>query len=227
MAPHAGYTYSGATAAVSFNSLKKAGTYLLIGPNHTALGDAVAVFPDGAWKTPLGEVKVNGSISKKIAEQVPGASLDRVAHLQEHSLEVQLPFLQVLNKKDFSVVPITLGTEDLDALKALGKALYEISQEEKIGVIASSDFTHFLTLEEAKEKDMEAIEFIKKLDLEGFEKLVREKNLSICGHTAISSIMEYCKLKGCSKGKLLKYDTSATASGDSLRVVGYAAIAFL
>ncbi|MBU1120718.1 AmmeMemoRadiSam system protein B, partial [Candidatus Micrarchaeota archaeon] len=191
IAPHAGYIYSGRTAAYSYSALKELDCFILIGPNHTGFGKEVSVYPEGEWSTPLGEMKVDGKIGKKITEKMENASFDEEAHLQEHSLEVQIPFIQFLFGEKAKIVPITLMTEDLSVLEELGKAIYEIEKEEgrEIGVIASSDFNHFVPEETAKEKDGRAIERITEMDIKGFNELVEREQMSICGHRAIEALM--------------------------------------
>jgi len=225
VAPHAGYFYSGRTAAYSYSALSEADSYILIGPNHSGYGTEISVYPEGEWENPLGKVKIDFEIAKKIIEKIGEAELDEIAHLQEHSLEVQLPFLQ-LTQKNFKIVPITLMT-DFNGAKKLGKALYEIEKEskKKIAVIASSDFNHYLPEETASERDMKAIKKILELNIEEFNKMVEEK-MSICGFRAIEAVMQYAKLKGIEKAELLHYTTSAEALKDKASVVGYAAIKF-
>lgn len=225
IAPHAGYIYSGQTAAFSYSCLKKFKTYVVLSPNHTGLGDSISIFPPGEWKTPLGKVEIDDKISAKIADDL-GIGRDKVAHLGEHSIEVQLPFLQYLFGEDFKFVAITIAEHNLQELKRVGDSLLKASEEGEFGLIASSDFTHFEHFESAKSKDMQAIERIKGFDVDGFYKLVEEKRLSICGAAPIAAVLQYCIGKGLKKAYLLHYDTSATASGDKSSVVGYAAIKF-
>lgn len=222
--PHAGYIYSGKIAALGFKALEKNKTYVILSPNHTGLGAAISISDADAWETPLGKVNVNKKISKVLSEKM--GSIDGLAHAGEHSIEVQLPFLQSAFD-DFEIVAVTIGAHDFKTLKKLGNALYELSEVHNFGVIASSDFSHFLPEETAKKLDFEAIKKIEKLEVEGFYNLVIEKGMSICGFGAITALMEYLKKKGKAEGKLLGYDTSASASKDKSSVVGYAAIAFI
>lgn len=222
VAPHAGYVYSGKTAAYSFNALQESKTFVILSPNHRGLGPAISVSDADAWQTPLGNVPVDTNLREKLIEKL-GIETDDLAHVQEHSIEVQLPFLLFLFKR-FSILPITLMEHRLPELAKLAKGLAELKGN--FSLIASSDFSHFVQLQTAKEKDIAAIEKINKLDVEGFHKMVLEQRLSICGFAAIVAAMQYCKILGFKKGKLLHYNTSATASGDEASVVGYAAIGF-
>ncbi|HIH21275.1 MAG: AmmeMemoRadiSam system protein B [Candidatus Diapherotrites archaeon] len=221
---HAGLIYSGATAAKSISSLKESKNYVILCPNHTGFGKPVSIFPSGKWKTLLGEVKVNEKIAESIAKKIPEAELDQEAHLQEHAIEMQLLLLQ---KKfpDFQIIPICLAEQRLEVLKRIGKTLSEASKEFEFGVIASSDFTHFEPEESAKEKDMEAIEKILANEVEGFYKIVFEKNMSICGFAGITALLEFARLESL-KARLLEYTSSAKTTHDSSNVVGYASVAF-
>lgn len=222
--PHAGYTYSGKIAALGFSALKRSGTYVILSPNHSGLGAAVSISNSDYWETPLGKVKVNKELAERIAAKI--GELDELAHIGEHSIEVQLPLMQFLFGEEFEIVAITLGEHSLGELKKLGKVLAELSAVEDFVVVASSDFTHFESEESAKEKDLKGIGFIKALDVEGFHSFVEGEKVSICGYCAITMLMEYCKEKGFSEVELLRYGSSAEASGDTGNVVGYAAIKF-
>jgi len=237
---HAGLIYSGVTAGKSINELAAKKNYIILCPNHTGMGEALSVFPEGKWKTVLGETEINKELSEKICEKIPEASLDETAHTQEHSAEMQLLLLQKkfsnqrfenfqtqsLKKfSNFKIAVICIAEQNLEVLKKLGKCLAELSQEFEFCLIASSDFTHFEPEESAKEKDLKAIEKILANDAEGFYKIVEEKNLSICGFAGITALLEFAKIKGL-QGKLLEYASSAKTTHDSSNVVGYASIIF-
>ena len=223
--PHAGYIYSGRIAALGYKALEERKTFVILSPNHTGMGESISISNAAEWSTPFGNVKVNTELSGKLAERI--GSLDEVAHAGEHSIEVQLPFLQHLFGKNFSIVAVTIATQKLDELKELGSALSELDEKHGLGIIASSDFSHFVPAETAKRLDMEAIEKIKSIGVEEFHQIVMEKGLSICGMSAITALMQYCREKKFDRGELLGYDTSASASGDKMSVVGYAALAFV
>ena len=227
VAPHAGTIYSGQTAAYSYSLMEKPETVVILSPNHTGYGEEISVYPEGKWQTPLGESEVDKKAADKITELFPKAKKDETAHLQEHSIEVQLIFLQYLFK-DFKIVPITLMTENPDDLEKLAETLIKTEKQlgKKFSVIASSDFTHFLPAEKAKQNDFKAIEFIKKINVKGFHELVLKERLSICGHSPIEVLMQYCKKKGIKKVELLNYSTSGDTTGDNSSVVAYASIGF-
>ena len=222
IAPHAGYEYSGKTAAIAFSALQKAETIAVLGPNHTGIGTHISVSNSDFWQTPLGKIQVNAGAREKLL-QILGIEAEETAHFQEHSIEVELPFLQFLFK-EFKILPICIMGTRLEELQGLGNALAGL---ENISVVASSDFSHFLPEENARKKDLEAIEFIKKIDINGFYNIVREKQLSICGFSPIIAAMQFAKKKGLRSAELLEYETSASATGDSANVVGYAAIKFV
>ena len=131
IAPHAGYIYSGKTAAKSYSFLEKAETFVLIGPNHTGLGEEISIYPEGKWATPLGEIEIDAVLAKDIAKKIPEAELEEEAHLEEHSIEVQLPFLQYLFGGKFKIVPICIATDERQALKGLAEAIFEAEKKEK------------------------------------------------------------------------------------------------
>ncbi len=224
IAPHAGYQYSGQTAAIAFSELQKAETIILLGPNHTGLGNQIAISEADYWETPLGKIEVDSELRKKLLQKLK-IEADDLAHLQEHSIEVQLPFVKFLFP-EAKILPICIMENRLEELKKLGNALAEICSEKKASIVASSDFSHFLPLENAMKKDLGAIEFIKKIDVEGFYQNTMEKRLSICGFGPITATMQYCRQKNIKKACLLKYDSSATETKDTSSVVGYAAIKF-
>ncbi len=220
--PHAGYAYSGRISALSTSRLVKAQTFIILSPNHTGLGTPISVSPHDLWKTPLGSVPVNRAVAMEIVKN-SSAEFDELAHAGEHAVEVEIPFLQFLFRA-FSIVPITIASQETAELLELGRTL--ASQEGSIAVIASGDFSHYVPKSTAERKDHEALELIKELKAEEFHSLVLEKNLSICGVSPFTTLLEYCKRKGMKKGKLLEYTTSAETTGDKSSVVGYASVIF-
>jgi len=227
--PHAGYIYSGKCAAYSYASCSnwkaKSLTAVIIGPNHTGLGTPISVsFED--WRTPLGEVKADVELAEAIVKSSKIAARDELAHLREHSVEVQLPFLQE-SCPSAKMVGICMGLQELEAARDLGRAIFEAVK--KTGrnaiVIASSDFTHYEPAEEAEKKDSRAIERLLFLDEAGFERMVIANNFSICGHGPIAAAVNYARQAGAKKCELLKYTNSGEASGDYFQVVAYASLA--
>ena len=231
--PHAGYIYSGPVAAHTYYYLAMEGmpeTFIIIGPNHTGYGALVSVYPQGLWETPLGQVEVDAELARTIINNSNYAELDVHAHIDEHSIEVQIPFLQYLFGNKFKIVPIVLALQTPDVARDLAKAIYDSVAHlgRDIVVIASSDFTHYEPHEVAMKKDLEAIKKIEELDTEGFYNTIRELNVTACGPGGIMVLMEYTKLVYGDKAraKLLKYATSGDTSGDKSAVEGYASIRF-
>ncbi|NLI61899.1 MAG: MEMO1 family protein [Methanosarcinaceae archaeon] len=229
VSPHAGFIYSGETAASAINALSPADTYILIGPNHTGYGTPVSI-SYSAWNTPLGTVNCDLSLFKYFENTI--AKPDESAHLFEHSLEVQIPFLQYKFKNDFKIFPICMGTQKIDVAKDLGKIIADIVIKEKeennktIKIIASSDLSHYVTAEKAKKIDFEIIENVLKTNTNRLYETVERLNASACGFGPIAILIETAKrLNENASGKLIKYTNSGEVSGDFEAVVGYAAIA--
>jgi len=219
VAPHAGYEYSGATAAWTYANLAPKQTIVVIGPDHTgsSLGDT-CIYSDGAWKTPLGNVGVD----RALAEELRSVGVaNNGAHNGEHSVEVQLPFIQ----KKFpgaKILPIMMGDQNKDVAIALGEAL----AGQECAVVASSDFSHYVPVDKAEEDDNYCIAALKKLDVEGFYERAMDRQLSACGIGPIAAAAAFAKKKGAKAGILLHYSTSADVTGDD-ECVGYASIVFV
>ncbi len=231
VSPHAGYMYSGPVAAYGYLELsrrRKPKTVVVVGPNHYGIGTDVSIYPGGRWLTPLGEVEVDRELAAKLAEQSHIFSLDEVSHTREHSIEVQVPFLQfIYSRVLFRFLPICMLDQSREAAMEVGRALAEvIADPQDFVVIASSDFTHYEPHDEAVRRDMPVIERILALDVEGFYREMERRDATLCGYGAIAAVMEYAKRKGYTRSKLLKYATSGDVSGDRSSVVGYASIAF-
>lgn len=220
--PHAGYVYSGLTAAYGYSIIpKNVKKFVIIGPNHTGYGAEVSIFPGGKWKTPLGEVEVDEEFVNKIIKNSKFAKKDIYAHLEEHSIEVQIPFLQYMLGNEIKIVPICLMNQSIEVVKDLAKAL--INTNEDFILIASSDLTHYESYTSVNEKDKKLIESVVSLDLMEFYSRIKKFRISACGYGCIATLMEITKtLKG--KIKLLNHSTSAEKSKDYLNVVGYASL---
>jgi len=221
--PHAGYMYSGAVAASVYAQLPKADTYVILGPNHQGVGTLIAVAQD-TWEMPLGEVEVD----KTFVDALPKRIIDRdeTAHKYEHSIEVQLPFLQFLFDKTFLFVPICMSLYDEETTREVGEDLADtIAQtDKKVVLIASSDFTHYEPDEIARSRDGYVIEAITELDVAKFYNRIYERNVSVCGLGPIAAVMYAAKRLGATEGKLISYATSGDSTGDRSSVVGYGGI---
>jgi AmmeMemoRadiSam system protein B len=222
--PHAGYVYSGSVAAEVYARLPQRETYVILGPNHHGLGAPVALSRD-SWKTPLGVVESD----LEMAQALAGTIIDQeeLAHLHEHSVEVQLPFLQD-RFTDFKILPIAMGLQDeetaVDVGEALGKAALKLNRE--CTIIASSDFSHYKPHEIARKVDASLIEAILRMDIPEFYSRVYNYDATACGYGPIAASIAAAKILGATSGKLLRYATSGDITGDYIQVVGYGAIAF-
>lgn len=227
ISPHAGYVYSGKVAGAVLSSIKPRPIYIILGPNHTGLGGPFSICASDTWKTPLGEVRVNQKLSNAIKEECPFIEENEEAHLYEHSIEVQLPFLQAL-QKDFTFVPIVVASGDLETCKTLGKCLADIIDRHKmhgeVTIIASSDMTHYESQDLVEEKDKKAIEAILRLDQDKLFDVIRKYDISMCGYAPAIIMLSAATALGAKAAKLVKYETSGIATGDFSSVVGYAGI---
>ena len=227
MVPHAGYTYSGYVATQTISQIKLKDKIILLGPNHTGLGAAYSIVTQGAWQTPLGEVPIENKLAKAIKDSSRYLKEDPLAHAEEHSLEVELPILQYF-KTDFSIVPIAFLSDDISALKAVGReiaaAILDLKLAGSVLLVASSDLTHYEPQTLAQNKDKQAIEAILALDEDELMKRVRAIPISMCGYAPVVVMLSAAKALGAKKGELIKYQTSGDSSGDASSVVGYAGI---
>jgi len=225
VSPHAGYIYSGPVAGEVLSSIKPRPTYIILGPNHTGYGKTFGLDLERAWKTPLGEVEIDRELGEAILKGSKYIEKDSLSHKYEHSIEVQLPFLQYLNK-DFNFIPLAISYADREAYKTVGKELARAVKDLKkdVTIIASSDMTHYEPQESAKKKDMMAIEKILALDINGFLDTIEKYDISMCGFAPTAIMMQAATLLGARKARLIKYNTSGNASGDYSQVVGYAGI---
>jgi len=221
--PHAGYIYSGLTAAYAYSSLPSnlKLTIVIIGPNHTGYGSDVSVYSSGKWKTPLGEVEIDEFFVDELIKNCKIAKKDETAHIYEHSIEVQLPFLQFLYGNNFKIVPICLLNQSLEVAECLSNSMLKVKRD--FLVVVSSDFNHYESYEITQRKDAELIKAIISLDLKKFYQTLENLNVSACGYGAIATLMSLTKkLNG--KIELIKHSTSAEVSGDYSSVVGYASL---
>jgi AmmeMemoRadiSam system protein B len=220
--PHAGYYYSGPVAAHAYKELADDGifdTAVILGPNHTGYGYPVSLWAGDDWNTPLGEVEINKELARRLLGKVIKA--DETAHIHEHSVEVQLPWLQYLYKK-LKIVPIIMMAQDLQTARIVGKAIAQAG--DNLIIIASSDFTHYEPPSVAMEKDESVIEAIVALDEEELYKRCEALDCTMCGYGPVASAIVAAKEMKAKRASLLKYATSGDTSGDFSRVVGYGSI---
>ena len=227
--PHAGYVYSGPVAACSYFSLsglRHKDLIIIVGPNHFGIGSGVAVPSVKAWQTPLGEVPIAREASKKLVQVSGIVDIDDLSHMQEHSIEVQVPFLQFIFSKPFKILPISMLLQDQKTAEEIGRAVAEVAKATDAMIIASSDFTHYEPHEIASKKDNELIKVIENLDVDGHYVTLRKLGLTACGYGPIAAVMTASKILGARSGKLLKYATSGDTGSSRDSVVGYASIKF-
>ncbi|MGD2249010.1 MAG: AmmeMemoRadiSam system protein B [Candidatus Methanofastidiosia archaeon] len=236
LVPHAGYVYSGKVAAYTYKEMKKQlpHTFVVIGPNHTRLGSQVAIMTEGGWETPLGIMDIDTELATKIFKECEILDDDSTAHLQEHSIEVQLPFIQYIGGKKF--VPISLGMQDAETAKEVGAAIADavqsLSPSPSVGIVASSDLTHFGAAYGFMPTRQDPLEWMKEIDgkiLSGIEKMSLEtvytaaEKTTACGYGCIGAMITACKNLGLNNSKILQYTTSYNVSQDKSTVVGYGA----
>jgi len=226
ISPHAGYVYSGKVAGSVFSSVVLPDNVIIIGPNHQEVSSSISIMREGIWETPLGDVAVNAKLADLIMAQSDAVKDNAKSHSQEHSLEVQVPFIQYLNEH-ISLVPISIAHfarySDLVELgKTIAEAIRRYGQE--VLIVASTDMSHYVSQEVAKEKDFMAIEKILDLDARGLYEIVEKENISMCGFQPTAATIIAAKELNAKKAELIRYQTSGDVSGDYMRVVGYAGI---
>ena len=227
LVPHAGYVYSGGVASAVYARIKIPKRVIILGPRHRPGGANFAINSEGAWETPLGRVNIDAELARALMAAWPLLVEDDVAHRREHSLEVQLPFLQALSK-EFQFVPIAIGTLNFDELTKLGHALAKVisSSAEPVLLIASSDLNHYESEEITHVKDHQAIDQMLALNPRGLHETVHREAISMCGcGPAVSALTAALDL-GAKPAELVRYATSADVLGDRNEVVGYAGMLF-
>jgi AmmeMemoRadiSam system protein B len=227
--PHAGYMFSGPVAAHAYYQLSIDGrpdVVFLFGPNHTGVGSGLALMSEGAWRTPLGDVDVDNEAANQVARESQVIDMDDTAHEFEHSIEVQLPFLQYLYGSKFKIVPICFLMQDLSSAREVGEAVAKVAAQRNAVIIASSDMTHYEPQERAQSKDRKALEAVEAMDQARFYSTVETQRITACGYGPIAALIEATKILGAKEAKLLCYKTSGDVVGDYSSVVGYAAVCF-
>ena len=236
IAPHAGYMYSGSVAGAVYSHIEIPQTCIVLCPNHTGRGSPVATMADTRWQTPLGVVDADQDLAIQLMAGFPLLAEDSAAHRYEHAIEVQLPFLQAARRAGSSpgnallIVPIVLGTGELEELLGLGEALADVVKGEqnqglsKVLIIASSDMNHYESDKITRRKDQMAIDRVLALDACGLWEVVMRERISMCGFGPTVVMLTAAKLLGATSAELIRYATSGEVSGDFESVVGYAGI---
>lgn len=225
LAPHAGYMYCGAVAGQVYSCVSVPGLVLLLGPNHTGLGASAAVMASGQWETPLGSVEIDEGAAAEIIAACPLFTADSEAHLTEHSLEVQLPFIQMLNPAA-RIVPMTIMAATASECEQMGEAIARALSGRTGGalIVASTDMNHYEPDSLTREKDSAALERVLALDARGLLEVTRKKDITMCGATAAAIAIYASKALGAKKARLAGYATSSDVSGDMSEAVGYAGV---
>ena len=223
--PHAGYVYSGPVAATVYARIRIPATCVILCPNHTGRGAPAALDPSDAWRTPLGDVPVDRRLAARIRELAPSLEEDAEAHRREHSLEVQLPFLQVL-RPDVSFVPISLGEPSLGLCREIGDALARVCSEEAEPplLLASSDMNHYESREIGRPKDDRALARIEGIDAEGLYRTVLTEEITMCGYLPATALLFAARAAGAGPGVVVARRDSGDETGDPSSVVGYAGV---
>lgn len=233
VSPHAGYMYSAAIAAYGYAELAFDGRpdlFIICGVDHHGYGmrAAASTQSEGSWRSPLGTAKINSEVANKILSIAPKKIQDAPsAHQAEHSLEIQLPFLQYIYGPEIEFVPIMISSSTLADFQAIGNAIAEACKEMNVVLVASTDFTHFESATCAKNKDQKAIDAILNLDEELLYKTVRQNNISMCGYGSTSTVIRAAVALGAKEAVLLRYGNSSEVTGDSSDVVAYASLKLL
>jgi hypothetical protein len=229
VSPHAGYMYSGPVAANGYSRLATDGVpevFVILGPNHTGLGSGLSIQTEGVWETPLGIASIDSELAKRIQKSSGILDVDDRAHANEHSVEVQLPFVQFLFGNEVKFVPICMMMQDLRTSREVARSIVEQTKGKNVAIIASSDFTHYESHDSASRKDKGAIDAIVRLDDEALNELGESNRVTMCGYGPITTLIATAKLLGAVKAELLAYRTSGDITGDKSAVVGYASIVF-
>ncbi|MFB6153056.1 MAG: AmmeMemoRadiSam system protein B [Halodesulfurarchaeum sp.] len=229
VSPHAGYPYSAPIAAHAYGSLARNGTpdtAVIVGPNHGGGGEAVAVTGADRWTTPLGDVPIDQAARDEVLEHSSMATTDEVAHRGEHSIEVQVPFLQYFFA-DIAILPICLTRQDQEVAEDLGDALGRLLEgsEQAPVLVASTDMTHYQPKSTAEEQDRKAIDRMEALDAKGLLQTVSRERISMCGYGPTAAVIRAGSKAGATEGDLLAYATSGDTAAPTREVVGYCAMA--
>jgi len=226
VSPHAGFEYSGPVAGAVFSSVRLPDKFVILGPSHRPIQSRVAIMKQGIWETPLGNVRIDSSLAELMMSQSQLITEDEIAHVHEHSLEVQLPFIQYF-RADAAIVPVCLSYHiSFEELEDLGKSIARGIKDynKDVLIVASTDMSHYVDQSVAKEKDFLAIDKILELDAKGLHDIVESENISMCGFQPTTSAIVASKELGAEKASLIKYQTSGDRTGNFSEVVGYAGI---
>ena len=229
--PHAGYVYSGVTAALVFARLQLPRLIVILAPNHTGRCEApggVSLWEAGAFETPLGPVPVDAPLADAIRSACPLVGVDHDAHRDEHAIEVELPFIQV-RRPDAAIVPLVLAWDDWERARTLGEAVASVVRRssEPILLLASSDLNHYESAPVSEIKDAQALAAIRDLDGAELLRRCRTERISMCGRAAAATVLAAARALGATTGEVVDYRHSGWVTGDEERVVGYGGVVIL
>ncbi|HEX7153230.1 MAG TPA: AmmeMemoRadiSam system protein B [Thermoanaerobaculia bacterium] len=223
--PHAGLMYSGHVAAALYDSVELPRRFIILCPNHTGAGHFAAINRAGAWRTPFGDAAIDTPLADALMQRTKLLAEDARAHAREHSLEVQLPFLQQRLGSDFTFVPICLGAHRYEVAEEIGTAIAEVVRNEPdVAILASSDLNHYEDQQTTLRKDQMAIDEVLKLNPRELWRVVREHDISMCGFIPTTTMLVAANALGAESARLVKHATSGDINGDYSHVVGYAAV---
>jgi AmmeMemoRadiSam system protein B len=226
VAPHAGYVYSGAIAGEAYRRIRIPSRVIVLSPNHTGMGDPIAVTSCESWSTPLGDTRVDKELGRRFLELCPLASLDDLAHSREHAAEVHLPFLHFL-QPHATVLPVVLGGLSYEECRRTGEAVAQLvreTKEERPLIVASSDMNHYESAETARRKDGLALDCIRALDGGGLYESVQSNDISMCGVLPVTILLTAARVLGAKSAEVVRYGNSGDVNGDYESVVGYAGV---
>jgi hypothetical protein len=228
IAPHASYVYSGAVAGAVYAHVEVPRKVIVLCPNHTGMGEPLAIMSQGCFRTPLGDVEIDRELAEALKRGFSLLLEDDQSQLREHAVEVQLPFMQAV-RQDLKIVPITVGIGQFEVLTALGVVMAKVIAEcsEPVLMVASSDMNHYEDEAETKVKDAMAIEQVLMLQPQKLFQTVRAQKISMCGYGPAVAMLTAALRLGATSAELVKYATSGEVSGDHNHVVGYAGIAVI
>ena len=229
ISPHAGYMFSGPVAANGYYYAANDGrpsSIVILGPNHTGHGSGISMVTDQTWRMPLGDIDVDSDLAKEIQRSSHFIDIDESAHRFEHSIEVQLPFIQYIYGH-FKFVPICMMMQDLEVSRDIGEAIAKAAYGKNVLIIASTDMTHYEPQGVARRKDQLAIDAMLSLDEEALQSVVESNSISMCGYGPASVAIIAAKKLGATRAQLLSYRTSGDITGDGTSVVGYASLAIV
>lgn len=225
MVPHAGYMYSGGVAGEVYGAVEMPRSFVIIGPNHSGLGPMASIMSSGVWRLPGGDAVIDEELANAVLSNSNSLEADDRAHIFEHSIEVQLPFMQYL-VGEVSFVPISMMAHNLQTCRDIGSAIARAvkASSDPVLIVASSDMTHYESQALAHDKDQLAIEKLLALDPEGLLETVLTNHISMCGVAPATTMLFACKELGAREARLVRYQTSGDVTGDYSQVVGYAGV---